>query len=1161
MKSKNIPLIIVILSFITNISFAEVSDEYLIKTYEPVLYFYPEEKEYYPMKVEPYVVECSLWDDYFIDELVLPEGEVDLSKLSAYDEDDFYLSFVYHEGVEGINIESLSEQEWHIKAWAIYNAMSEDERKPAYYAHVVHNEEKGCIAIQYWFFYAMSSWGVYEPGFANVHEGDWEMITVFLNSISYRPVYIAYAQHINVKIIDKKDHDKWIWDELPIENNTHPVVYVARGSHASYYSEGNHWQIIGNDLTSKYGRRIAPGEWQRCIIGGDSYTDWGWFFDYEGRWGTNKLTDIIGDGSSGPYGPPAKGDKYYHPSDWAEISSTDISEIGSLPFMYPTQATSLVPDTIYRGQNNVDILQIKFDVINGDSEYISDIKFSLSGTYTISDLNAARLIDIDGASIWTGTLHSNSISFSDISVNDYLTLKLVFDISTSAVTGHTLHVILDADDIDCGNTCPVSTKKFPIKSNSTTIVEPSQTPDLTLTSVNAPSSAKPGDSINVSFTIKNQGTAPSGSFHNLISLATTPHRTDTSLGNFPMNSIGAGSSLSDTKTVQIPGDVSPGDYYVTVYADSSQVIDESNENNNIGSTSISIPRDDAAFVADVTIPDGTEMSRGQSFTKIWKIKNTGTTTWTSGYKWAFVSGSQMSGPDSKSVSGVSPGSTYDVSVNLIAPTSPGTYTGYWRMKNASDQWFGTKCWVNIIVIEDRTTWNFDHDGDKEGWTPMNVDAWSVHHDAFFIDPSGIDPYIFSPPLSSVDASDYDSVETKIISNCPDRSGAIYFTTDSSPVYDPDKLVPFEVINDGQWREYKIFMGDHAKWQGQITGIRIDPAESGIAGTANDTTGWDYIRLTKEDGCFFADLDCDGDVDTEDVRRIAIYWDTQVGDALYNPDYDFNHDNKINLLDVRTVAQYWGQTAPFSIAAPSIVQVNSNPRAILAYLQASSLEIRIGESATVTLLTEVAEELQGMEFRLSYDSQKLKATYVGLGKHSPVITLGPKINYQKGTISIGAVLLGKQGETALTSKVLVNLKFTAQQQGESALILQDIKLINGSENLLPVVRQQPLKIKITRPRPRAFALGQNFPNPFNPETWLPYQLAKASQVQIMIYNVLGQLIRTLNLGYKHAGYYQDKVSAGYWNGKNESGEKATSGIYFYKIQAGSFQAVRKMVIAK
>ena len=85
------------------------------------------------------------------------------------------------------------------------------------------------------------------------------------------------------------------------------------------------------------------------------------------------------------------------------------------------------------------------------------------------------------------------------------------------------------------------------------------------------------------------------------------------------------------------------------------------------------------------------MSRGQSFTKIWRIKNTGTTTWTSGYKWAFVEGSHMSGPDSKSVSGVSPRSEVDISVNLIAPTSPGTYTGYWRMKNASDQWFGTKC--------------------------------------------------------------------------------------------------------------------------------------------------------------------------------------------------------------------------------------------------------------------------------------------------------------------------------------------------------------------------------------------------------------------------------------------------------------------------------------
>lgn len=94
-----------------------------------------------------------------------------------------------------------------------------------------------------------------------------------------------------------------------------------------------------------------------------------------------------------------------------------------------------------------------------------------------------------------------------------------------------------------------------------------------------------------------------------------------------------------------------------------------------------------------------------------------------------------------------------------------------------------------------------------------------------------------------------------------------------------------------------------------------------------------------------------------------------------------------------------------------------------------------------------------------------------------------------------------------------------------------------------------------------ALGRNFPNPFNPETWIPYALAEASPVSIAIYDTKGQCIRKLDLGYQNAGYYLTRESAAYWDGKNESGEKVSSGIYFYTIQAGDFATTKKMVITK
>jgi len=107
--------------------------------------------------------------------------------------------------------------------------------------------------------------------------------------------------------------------------------------------------------------------------------------------------------------------------------------------------------------------------------------------------------------------------------------------------------------------------------------------------------------------------------------------------------------------------------------------------------------DNAAFVADVTVPDGTTFSPGQSFTKTWRMRNTGTTTWGSGYSFAFVSGDQMNAPSSVSVSSTSPNNTTDISVNMTAPGSAGSYKGYWRMRNAQGNFFGDTVWVQINV--------------------------------------------------------------------------------------------------------------------------------------------------------------------------------------------------------------------------------------------------------------------------------------------------------------------------------------------------------------------------------------------------------------------------------------------------------------------------------
>ncbi|MBD3183545.1 T9SS type A sorting domain-containing protein [Candidatus Poribacteria bacterium] len=94
-----------------------------------------------------------------------------------------------------------------------------------------------------------------------------------------------------------------------------------------------------------------------------------------------------------------------------------------------------------------------------------------------------------------------------------------------------------------------------------------------------------------------------------------------------------------------------------------------------------------------------------------------------------------------------------------------------------------------------------------------------------------------------------------------------------------------------------------------------------------------------------------------------------------------------------------------------------------------------------------------------------------------------------------------------------------------------------------------------------AIFQNYPNPFNPETWIPYQLAEDGEVIIRIFNVSGNLVRNLNLGYKSAGYYKRQDKSAYWDGRNEAGEYAASGVYFYTIQAGEFIATKKLTVMR
>ena len=98
-------------------------------------------------------------------------------------------------------------------------------------------------------------------------------------------------------------------------------------------------------------------------------------------------------------------------------------------------------------------------------------------------------------------------------------------------------------------------------------------------------------------------------------------------------------------------------------------------------------------------------------------------------------------------------------------------------------------------------------------------------------------------------------------------------------------------------------------------------------------------------------------------------------------------------------------------------------------------------------------------------------------------------------------------------------------------------------------------------PTETALLPNYPNPFNPETWMPYHLAGDADVTLTIHDGKGALVRQLDLGYQSAGFYTDQGRAAYWDGRNQQGEMVTTGVYFCTLTAGDFTTTRKMLVGK
>jgi WD40 repeat protein len=155
--------------------------------------------------------------------------------------------------------------------------------------------------------------------------------------------------------------------------------------------------------------------------------------------------------------------------------------------------------------------------------------------------------------------------------------------------------------------------------------------------------------------------------------------------------------------------------------------------------------------------------------------------------------------------------------------------------------------------------------------------------------------------------------------------------------------------------------------------------------------------------------------------------------------------------------------------------------------------------------------------------------------------------------------GLDTEAAAPAALRANLSKTPTRTAVQQWITQAQQL-----NLTDATSQRGIRFLeqlLTSLLPKKTALLANYPNPFNPETWIPYHLARSADVTLTIYAANGTVVRTLALGNMSAGVYQSRSRAAYWDGRNEVGESVASGVYFYILTAGKFTATRKMLILK
>jgi hypothetical protein len=319
--------------------------------------------------------------------------------------------------------------------------------------------------------------------------------------------------------------------------------------------------------------------------------------------------------------------------------------------------------------------------------------------------------------------------------------------------------------------------------------------------------------------------------------------------------------------------------------------------------------------------------------------------------------------------------------------------------------------------------------------------------------------------------------------------------------------------------------------------------------------------------WLGDVSGDGRVWYEDLMILSNTFRASQGDGNYVAGFDIGPtvtgsprgipttDNVVDYEDLAIFAINFGVVSPNLKVAP-ILGGSEVTGELRLGLRLPEREVAIGDEFDVGVqLQNNPGTVKAVHFMVRYDPSQLE--FVSQGRSLALQQSSEQVFYNgrhRGeTVDVCLALLG-EGSTIGGSGELATLRFRLLRPG-SELRLEGVDL-RDVENSRLVVANTTGAVAVVSDVPRSYGLSQNYPNPFNPETEIAYQIPQEGLVSIAIYNIHGQLVRTLVNSHQVAGTHTVR-----WDGRNSDGYEVSSGVYLYRMVSGDYRATRKMLMIK